>query len=48
MNENCFEDINHLIILAGAFFDMYLGDVPVSEETKKEIGRNVAGLIGKC
>lgn len=36
------------LYLAGAFFDMYLGDVPVSEETKKEIGRNVAGLIGRC
>ncbi|KGN55383.1 fatty-acid-binding protein 2 isoform X2 [Cucumis sativus] len=34
--------------LCRAFFDMYLGDVPVSEETKKEIGKNVAGLIGRC
>uniref|UniRef100_A0A9I9DEK3 Uncharacterized protein n=1 Tax=Cucumis melo TaxID=3656 RepID=A0A9I9DEK3_CUCME len=36
------------LITERAFFDMYLGDVPVSEETKKEIGKNVAGLIGRC
>ncbi|XP_022941337.1 fatty-acid-binding protein 2 isoform X1 [Cucurbita moschata] len=34
--------------LCRAFFDVYLGDFPVSEETKKEIGRNVASLIGRC
>lgn len=36
------------ILLSGAFFDMYLGDVPVSEQTKEEIGRNVASIIRSC
>ncbi|GFZ15590.1 chalcone-flavanone isomerase family protein [Actinidia rufa] len=31
--------------LCRAFFDMYIGDVPVSEQTKEEIGRNVAILV---
>ncbi|KAJ7966351.1 fatty-acid-binding protein 2-like [Quillaja saponaria] len=31
-----------------AFFDMYIGDVPVSEQTKEEIGRNVANIIKRC
>ncbi|KAL6215231.1 hypothetical protein ACLB2K_014662 [Fragaria x ananassa] len=34
--------------LCRAFFDMYLGDVPVSEQTKEEIGRNVASIIRRC
>ncbi|XP_024016039.1 fatty-acid-binding protein 2 [Eutrema salsugineum] len=34
--------------LCRAFFDMYIGDVPVSEQTKKEIGRNVVGMIKRC
>ncbi|OIW12076.1 hypothetical protein TanjilG_15316 [Lupinus angustifolius] len=34
--------------LCRAFFDMYIGDVPVSEQTKEEIGRNVANIIRKC
>ncbi|XP_031287058.1 fatty-acid-binding protein 2 [Pistacia vera] len=34
--------------LCRAFFDMYLGDVPVSEQTKEEIGKNVASMIRKC
>ncbi|CAA7019644.1 unnamed protein product [Microthlaspi erraticum] len=34
--------------LCRAFFDMYIGDVPVSEQTKEEIGRNVAGIIKRC
>ncbi|PWA72316.1 chalcone-flavanone isomerase family protein [Artemisia annua] len=32
--------------LCRAFFDMYIGDGPVSEETKTEIGENVALLCG--
>ncbi|KAJ4708918.1 fatty-acid-binding protein 2-like [Melia azedarach] len=31
--------------LCRAFFDMYIGDVPVSEQTKEEIGKNVASMI---
>ncbi|CAN1217146.1 Fatty-acid-binding protein 2 [Linum perenne] len=34
--------------LCRAFFDMYLGDVPVSKETKEDIGKNVASIIRKC
>ncbi|PNS92694.1 hypothetical protein POPTR_018G048500v4 [Populus trichocarpa] len=34
--------------LCRAFFDIYIGDIPVSEQTKKEIGKNVASIIGKC
>ncbi|PSR93628.1 Fatty-acid-binding protein [Actinidia chinensis var. chinensis] len=34
--------------LCRAFFDMYIGDVPVSEQTKEEIGRNVASIIRRC
>ncbi|XP_061337771.1 fatty-acid-binding protein 2 [Gastrolobium bilobum] len=34
--------------LCRAFFDMYIGDVPVCEQTKKEIGRNVANIIRRC
>lgn len=34
--------------LCRAFFDMYIGDVPVSEQTKEEIGRNVASILGRC
>ncbi|XP_044471918.1 fatty-acid-binding protein 2 [Mangifera indica] len=34
--------------LCRAFFDMYLGDVPVSEQTKEEIGKNVVSMIRKC
>lgn len=34
--------------LSGAFFDMYIGDVPVCEQTKKEIGMNAANIIRKC
>lgn len=36
------------LLYSGAFFDMYIGDVPVSEQTKEEIGRNVASLITRC
>ncbi|KAL6635224.1 hypothetical protein ACP70R_027895 [Stipagrostis hirtigluma subsp. patula] len=35
-------------IFAGAFFDMYIGDPPVSLETKQDIAQNVAGLIRRC
>ncbi|KAM7275757.1 hypothetical protein ACFE04_017623 [Oxalis oulophora] len=31
--------------LCRAFFDMYIGETPVSEKTKEEIGRNVASLV---
>ncbi|GAV69646.1 Chalcone domain-containing protein [Cephalotus follicularis] len=34
--------------LCRAFFGMYIGDFPVSEQTKEEIGRNVASLIRSC
>ncbi|KAF9680936.1 hypothetical protein SADUNF_Sadunf06G0173400 [Salix dunnii] len=34
--------------LCRAFFDMYIGDIPFSEQTKEEIGKNVACIIGKC
>ncbi|XP_021755566.1 fatty-acid-binding protein 2-like [Chenopodium quinoa] len=34
--------------LCRAFFDMYIGEVPVSEQTKEEIGRNVATLMRRC
>ncbi|KAI4316460.1 hypothetical protein L6164_024438 [Bauhinia variegata] len=34
--------------LCRAFFDMYIGDVPVCEQTKEEIGRNVANIMGRC
>ncbi|BAT82486.1 hypothetical protein LR48_Vigan07g254900 [Vigna angularis] len=34
--------------LCRAFFDMYIGDVPVCEETKKEIGTNIASIIRRC
>ena len=33
---------------AGAFFDMYIGDVPVSMKAKQEIGNNVASIIKRC
>ncbi|CAL0332915.1 unnamed protein product [Lupinus luteus] len=36
------------LITERAFFDMYIGDVPVSEQTKEEIGRNVADIIRRC
>ncbi|XP_042039704.1 fatty-acid-binding protein 2-like [Salvia splendens] len=34
--------------LCRAFFDMYLGQIPVCEQTKEEIGKNVASLIRMC
>ncbi|KAG0485148.1 hypothetical protein HPP92_009227 [Vanilla planifolia] len=34
--------------LCRAFFDMYIGDFPVSVQTKHEIAENVAGLIKRC
>ncbi|CAM0943730.1 unnamed protein product [Alopecurus aequalis] len=34
--------------LCRAFFDMYIGDPPVSVETKQDIAQNVGGLIRKC
>ncbi|VAI83984.1 unnamed protein product [Triticum turgidum subsp. durum] len=34
--------------LCRAFFDMYIGDSPVSLEAKREVARNVAGLMGRC
>lgn len=33
--------------LCKAFFDMYIGDSPVSLEAKKVVAQNVAGLIGR-
>ncbi|KAF5186846.1 Fatty-acid-binding protein [Thalictrum thalictroides] len=34
--------------LCGAFFGMYIGDSPVSLQTKEEIAKNVGSIIGKC
>ncbi|GMG99287.1 hypothetical protein Nepgr_001127 [Nepenthes gracilis] len=34
--------------LCRAFFDMYIGDAPISEQTKEEIGRNIASIIRRC
>ncbi|XP_077236360.1 chalcone-flavanone isomerase family protein [Tasmannia lanceolata] len=34
--------------LCRAFFDMYIGDVPVSAQAKQEIATNVAGIIRRC
>lgn len=34
--------------LCRAFFDMYIGDGPVSEETKTEIGENVVNIMRRC
>ncbi|XP_062220476.1 fatty-acid-binding protein 2-like isoform X1 [Phragmites australis] len=34
--------------LCKAFFDMYIGDPPISVETKQDIAQNVAGLIRRC
>ncbi|MQL73678.1 hypothetical protein Taro_006010 [Colocasia esculenta] len=31
-----------------AFFDMYIGDVPVSMQAKEEVAENVADLIRRC
>lgn len=33
---------------AGAFFDMYIGDIPVCEQTKEEIGKNVVSIMRRC
>ncbi|KAJ8542161.1 hypothetical protein K7X08_017027 [Anisodus acutangulus] len=34
--------------LCRAIFDMYIGNVPTCEETKEEIGKNVASIIRGC
>nr|XP_043627196.1 fatty-acid-binding protein 2 [Erigeron canadensis] len=34
--------------LCRAFFDMYIGDGPVSEQTKTEIGENVVDIMRRC
>lgn len=34
--------------LCRAFFDMYIGDFPICEQTKEEIGKNVASIIRMC
>ncbi|KAL9176584.1 hypothetical protein ABFS82_01G006400 [Erythranthe guttata] len=34
--------------LCRAFFDMYIGDIPICEQTKEEIGKNVASIIRMC
>nr|AOS52794.1 chalcone-flavanone isomerase CHI3C [Tradescantia hirsutiflora] len=34
--------------LCRAFFDMYIGDIPVSVQAKEEIAQNVAGLVKRC
>lgn len=37
-----------LFLYVEAFFDMYIGDLPVSLRAKEEITQNVADLIRKC
>ncbi|KAL8189460.1 hypothetical protein R6Q57_029026 [Mikania cordata] len=34
--------------LCRAFFDMYIGDGPVSEQTRTEIGENVTNIMRRC
>ncbi|CAH9072210.1 unnamed protein product [Cuscuta epithymum] len=34
--------------LCRAFFDMYIGDLPICEKTKEQIGQNVASIIKGC
>ncbi|KAJ3695583.1 hypothetical protein LUZ60_000960 [Juncus effusus] len=34
--------------LCKAFFDMYVGEIPVSFEAKQEIANNVGGIIKRC
>ncbi|RAL45494.1 hypothetical protein DM860_014883 [Cuscuta australis] len=34
--------------LCRAFFDMYIGDFPICEKTKEQIGQNVASIIKGC
>ncbi|KAE8732000.1 Fatty-acid-binding protein 2 [Hibiscus syriacus] len=36
------------LITKRAFFDMYIGDFPVSEQAKVDIGRNVTSIIRRC
>lgn len=38
----------NISVHAGAFFDMYIGDLPVSLQAKEEVAENVAGLIRRC
>lgn len=51
-SRSCFVSLFILSILlflyAEAFFDMYIGDLPVSLRAKEEIAQNVADLIRKC
>lgn len=37
-----------IIVITEAFFDMYVGDLPVSVQAKQEIASNVGGLIKRC
>ncbi|KAL3497413.1 hypothetical protein ACH5RR_040145 [Cinchona calisaya] len=34
--------------LCRAFFDMYIGDIPVCEQAKEQIGNNVASIMKRC
>ncbi|KAG8375769.1 hypothetical protein BUALT_Bualt10G0134700 [Buddleja alternifolia] len=34
--------------LCRAFFDMYIGEIPVCEQTKEDIGKNVASIMRMC
>ncbi|KAG9457307.1 hypothetical protein H6P81_001815 [Aristolochia fimbriata] len=34
--------------LCRAFFDMYVGDMPVSAQAKEDIARNIAGILRRC
>ncbi|KAK4338592.1 hypothetical protein RND71_043079 [Anisodus tanguticus] len=46
--ENCVVSELSFYLFLGAIFDMYIGDVPTCEETKEEIGKNVASIIRGC
>lgn len=46
--ENEVPNFYAMSICAGAFFDMYIGEFPVSKQAKEEIGKNVASIIRRC
>ncbi|KAF6138822.1 hypothetical protein GIB67_025984, partial [Kingdonia uniflora] len=49
--DNIFDEENNNSSFASeveAFFDMYIGDGPVSMQAKEEIARNVGGIMRRC
>lgn len=40
--------LTNLYASAGAFFGMYIGDLPVSLQAKEDIAENIAVLIRRC